>query len=135
MNNNLNLSNITQSKQKAIFSKKLNYYINLAGKQQIDVAKDLQIKATTLNSWCKGVSIPEPSKIRKLANYFGIHFADLIDDKTISYNDIDLEQRLLKIITEDTRLKKIIINYYKLSKYQQNLLCDFFENFIFLNKE
>ena len=34
---------MTQEEQKAIFSRNLKHYMSLAGKQQIDVAKDLQI--------------------------------------------------------------------------------------------
>lgn len=122
---------MTQEEQKAIFSKNLKHYMSLAGKQQIDVAKDLQIKATTLNSWCKGVSIPEPSKIRKFADYFGIYFTDLVDEKLNSDEDKLFGELISEIIKKDVRFKKIIVNYSKLPADKQNLICEFFEKFIF----
>ena len=100
---------MTQEEQKAIFSRNLKHYMSLAGKQQIDVAKDLQIKATTLNSWCKGVSIPEPSKIRKLADYFGIGKSDLLDEKLDS--DPMLDARILS----DVETVEMIRKFYSLS--------------------
>ena len=40
---------MTDEQQKKVFAENLNYYMELNHKQQIDVAKDLGINATTLN--------------------------------------------------------------------------------------
>ena len=44
---------MTYEEQRRIFANNLNRYISLNQKQQIDVAKDLVIKPTTFNMWCK----------------------------------------------------------------------------------
>lgn len=53
---------MTDDEQKFIFAKNLNRYMDLNQKQQIEVAKDLGINATTLNMWCKGNSMPNVGK-------------------------------------------------------------------------
>lgn len=122
---------MTDEEQKRIFAKNLNKYISLNQKQQIDVAKDLGINPTTFNMWCRGNSLPNVGKIQKLADYFGIGKTDLTDEK--EYNDPDLEfsDIVTKINIADVRFKKIILNYSKLPKNKKDLLCDFFENFVF----
>ena len=49
---------MNEDEQKKIFSRNLLFYISLNGKQQIEVAKDLDINPTTLNMWCNGKSMP-----------------------------------------------------------------------------
>ena len=63
---------MTNEEQKRIFAENLNYYMQLNNKQQVDVAKDLEINPTTLNMWCKANALPSTGKIRKLADYFHI---------------------------------------------------------------
>lgn len=123
---------LTDEEQKRIFAKNLNQYISLNNKQQIEVAKDLRINPTTLNMWCKGNSIPGPGKIRALADYFGIGITDLTDEPLIS-TDLDEEYSsvAMKIGVNDDRFKKIVISYSKMPNAKKELLCDFFENFVF----
>lgn len=122
---------MTDDEQKRIFAKNLNKYMILNKKQQIDVAKDLDINPTTLNMWCKGNSMPNVGKIQKLADYFRIGKSDLTDEK--GEKDIDLEYTdiTMNIGLSDERFKKIIIEYSKLPTNKKDLLCDFFENFVF----
>ena len=72
---------MTDEEQKRIFSKNLNYYISLSGKQQKEVAKELGFQITTFNTWCKGKIIPGMGKVQKLADYFNIGKSDLLDNK------------------------------------------------------
>lgn len=70
---------ITIEEQKRIFSKNLMYLITQSGKQQKEIAKDLGISYTTLNTWTRGASMPNTAKIESLADYFGVLKSDLID--------------------------------------------------------
>ncbi len=72
---------MTEEEQKRIFSKNLNYYISLSGKQQKEVAQELGFRVTTFNTWCKGKIIPGMGKVQKLADYFKIGKSDLLDNK------------------------------------------------------
>lgn len=100
---------MTNSDQKRIFAKNLNYYISLNGKQQNEVAKDLGIKASTLNMWCKGNSFPGMGKVQALADYFKIGKSDLIDDKLDSDPEVDAR------ILADTEATDMIKKFYCLS--------------------
>ena len=122
---------MTDEEQKRIFANNLNRYISLNQKQQVDVAKDLGINPTTFNMWCKGNSMPNVGKIQKLADYFGIGKSDLTDLKELREPDKEYADITLKIALYDERFKKIIIEYSKLPSVKKDLLCDFFETFIF----
>ena len=115
---------------KRIFAKNLNKYIALNQKQQIDVAKDLNEKPTTLNMWCKGNSLPSTGKLRKIADYFNIGMTDLIEEKQFEDTDDEYSDIVAKIGLHDERFKKFIIKYDKLSTDKKEVLCDFFEKFI-----
>ena len=122
---------MTDEEQKRVFAKNLNKYIALNNKQQIDVAKDLDISPTTLNMWCKGNSMPSTGKIRKLADYFRIGMSDLTDEKHKENIDVEYSDIIMEIGISDDRFKKIIIEYSKMPADKKDLLCDFFEKFIF----
>ena len=122
---------MTDNEQKRIFAKNLNKYIALNQKQQVDVAKDLDISPTTLNMWCKGNSMPSTGKIRRLADYFKIGMTDLTDEKENSEVDVEYADLSMEIGLSDQRFKSIIIEYSKLPVDKKNLLCEFFEQFIF----
>ena len=64
-----------------IFSNNLNYYMQINGKIQDDLVKDLSLKSSTISSWCNGQKLPRMDKIVLLANYFGIHFSKLIEER------------------------------------------------------
>ena len=122
---------MTDEEQKRVFAKNLNKYIDLNNKQQIDVAKELDISPTTLNMWCKGNSMPSTGKIRKLADYFRIGMSDLTDEKHKENIDVEYSDITMEIGISDDRFKKIIIEYSKMPADKKDLLCDFFEKFIF----
>lgn len=63
------------------FASNLNYYMQINGKIQDDLIKDLGIKSSTLSSWCTGLKMPRVDKIEMLAKYFGLHFSDLVEER------------------------------------------------------
>lgn len=64
-----------------IFSKNLQYYMNLYNKTRVQVAKDIGVSYITFTSWIKGTNYPRIDKIELLANYFRVNKADLIENK------------------------------------------------------
>lgn len=72
---------MTYDEQKQIFAKNLSYLISQSGKQQKEVAKDLNISYTTLNTWTRGASMPNAAKIQTIADYFNVLKSDLLDSK------------------------------------------------------
>jgi len=122
---------MTTEEQKRIFSNNLNKYISRSGKQQKEIAEAIGANASTLNMWCKGNSMPGTGKIRALADYFRIGMSDLTDLKENKEIDAEYADVSMKIGLTDKRFMKIILEYDKLPPDKKDLLCDFFEKFIF----
>lgn len=72
----------TEDKYKKIFSKNLNYYMDLKGKTQTDIINDLDINKSAISSWCNGTRLPRMNKVELLANYLGINKSDLLEGST-----------------------------------------------------
>lgn len=121
---------MTNEEQKRIFANNLNRYMALNEKQQVDVAKDLNINPTTLNMWCKGNSIPSTGKIRKLADYFKIGMTDLTDLKDTSSENRKYSDAIANISLYDKRFQNIIVAYNEMPADKKELFCNFFERFI-----
>lgn len=122
---------MTNEEQKRIFSKNLNRYISESGKQQKEIAQAIGVNATTFNMWCTGNSMPGTGKLCTLAKYFRIALSDLVDEKQEKELDAEYADVSMKIGLTDKRFMKIIIEYNKLPPDKKDLLCDFFEKFIF----
>lgn len=122
---------MTDEEQKKVFANNLNKYISLNCKQQKEVAEAIGVNPTTFNMWCKGNAMPNVGKIQKLADYFGIGKSDLTDYRENKNADEEYADITMKIAQYDERFKKIIIEYSKLPVAKKELLCDFFEEFIF----
>lgn len=66
---------------KRIFSKNLNYYMELNGKSQSDLVNDLGFNKSAVSTWCNGSRLPRMDKVETLAQYFKINRSDLIEEK------------------------------------------------------
>ena len=77
---------------KAVFPKALQYYMNINGKRQQDLIKDLHISSPTISQWINGKMFPRMDKIEMLANYFHIDTTDLMTDPYQRNNLIHLIQ-------------------------------------------
>ena len=68
---------------KKILSKNLKNLLERKGKTQTDIAKDLDLKESTVSSWINAVKYPRRDKIELLADYFGVMPSDITEDKTV----------------------------------------------------
>ena len=75
--------------------------------------------------------MPGTGKIRALADYFRVGMTDLTDLKEDQDPDIEFGNVVAKIEQSDHRFKRIILEYDNLPPDKKDLLCDFFEKFIF----
>lgn len=73
---------MSDEEYRKVFVKKLNYYMNLNNKKQIDLMNDLNLSSATVSSWCNGKKLPRMGKIQMLADYFGIEKSDLLEQKS-----------------------------------------------------
>ncbi|WP_394911945.1 helix-turn-helix domain-containing protein [uncultured Robinsoniella sp.] len=112
---------MTEEDQKRIFAKNLNYYIEMSGKQQREVANDLGLSPTTFNTWCVGKIVPGIGKIQKIADYFGIGKSDLVDDK------LDSDPAFDAFLVNDMDTLDMVKKYYKLSTLDKKIVNDLIE--------
>lgn len=70
---------MNELEQKKIFSENLNHFLEIHNKTQREVAAAISVSPQTFNTWCKGIALPRMGKVQKLADYFHISKADLID--------------------------------------------------------
>lgn len=91
---------------KETLSKNLKNLLNKKGKTQTDMAKELNLKESTVSSWINSVKYPRRDKIELLADYFNVSPSDITDDKseqdTIAAHleDDDFTEEELKKIRE-----------------------------------
>jgi len=66
---------------KKLFAKKLNYYMNITDKKQIDLINDLGVTRSAVSTWCNGTRLPTMDKIDMLSKYFNVKRSDLLEEK------------------------------------------------------
>lgn len=76
---------------RTIFAKNLRHYMELHGKTQTDLCRDLGFKISTFSDWVNANSYPRIDKIEMIANYFGIQKSDLIEEHPLSNDTIIIQ--------------------------------------------
>ena len=61
------------------FAKNLNYYLELNGYNQADLARHLHVSTATTAKWCTGQTIPRIDKIQSICNWLGTDKAALLE--------------------------------------------------------
>lgn len=67
---------------KQILSHNLKKLLNSKGKTQTDMAKELNLKESTVSSWINATKYPRRDKIELLADYFNVMPSDITEDKS-----------------------------------------------------
>ena len=87
---------MTTTEYGRIISKNLKRIAYESHKTQADIARDLNIKQTTLSTWMNGTRIPRMDKIDLLCHYFNCTRADIMeehhDDEEPYYLDGDARE-------------------------------------------
>lgn len=68
---------------KIVMAKNIKKYLQRLGKTQKELCETLGFKETTVSSWMSGKSYPRIDRIEKMAEYFGIKKADLIEEQSL----------------------------------------------------
>ena len=91
---------------KEIFAKNLNYYAELSGKTQKELAEIVGVAPSTYNDWSKGKKYPRIDKIELLANCFRILKSDLIEEKPKENKEMQQKNSILADLTIRMRTDK-----------------------------
>lgn len=101
---------MTENKQ--IMAKNILYYMNKRNVSATDVCKACGFKQNTFSDWVNAKIYPRIDKIEKMANYFGVSKADLVEDNSNAHNIVDLysnvDYELLEAAENDPQLKEFI---------------------------
>ena len=90
---------------KKIFSKNIKKHMIRSGKDRKQVAEDLGFPYSTVTEWINGKKYPRIDRIEKLAEYFEVSKADLIEDFAEIKKDND---RLASIIVKLRTNKELV---------------------------
>lgn len=98
---------MSESEFNKLFSNNLNYFMNLHGMNQVDIAKHLGVNKSSVSSWCNGNKIPRMAKIDELCKLFSINRSDLIERKSYENTQSNHSHNLSKesngyYLTDDT---------------------------------
>ena len=64
---------------KQVMAQNIKYYLELNKLRSVDVCAALGFKAATFSDWLHAKTYPRIDKIEKMANYFGVTKADLVE--------------------------------------------------------
>lgn len=101
------------------FAKNLTQLMKASGKRQQDLREELGYSSSTLSQWCNGKFIPRPSRVEKLAKYFGVSVDALyVGEDTVAIRELEdkalnLASRLAEVTAERDVLKRELQKYLK----------------------
>ena len=105
---------MTRHEQAEILGENLRELIQKSGKQQKDIAIDLDVPLTTFNTWCVGKIVPRFDKICQLAEYFGCRVSDLTDEHMPNHRELRDLEILIEGKSNDEQFLKRMLAYAKL---------------------
>lgn len=126
-NSNQN-SNIRVEFTEEIFAKNLRYYMVQNGKSRKEVTEAIGVSYYTFTDWVNGKKYPRMDKVEKLANYFGILKSDLIEEKSISKNLVETEEKHVEMLS-NTEFVALYEDFKKLNEEDKNIVVELVKAF------
>lgn len=84
---------LSDNEQKKVISQNLTRYILLTGKDQKDIAIELDVNPPTFNQWVNGKAIPSVTMLKRVAAYFSVPLTGIVDPYTGADEDIELTDK------------------------------------------
>lgn len=105
---------------KEIMASNIKHYMALNNLSSVDMCRILSVPPSTFSYWLNAKTYPRIDKIEKMANYFKITKADLVEKRvehTPNFNQ-DIYD-MAKIAVEDQRLLEL---YHKADEFDQQTI-------------
>jgi transcriptional regulator with XRE-family HTH domain len=74
------------TENKEVMARNIRYYMELNRVNSTEICKTLGFKQSTFSNWINAKIYPRIDKIEKMANYFGISKADLVEEQPRSFD-------------------------------------------------
>lgn len=113
-----------------VFSNRLKYYMDLRGKIQSDLCKDLGFPSSNVSAWYTGAKLPRPETLDVISNYLSVKRSDLLEYPSEGDDDepIDDEGRkLLRAYNNNSQLKILFDKALTLREEDAKFLIDMVE--------
>lgn len=68
---------------KETMARNIKYYMDLNSVSSVDMCKILDVPASTFSYWINARTYPRIDKIERMANYFGVSKADLVEERIV----------------------------------------------------
>ena len=115
---------------KDVFSKNLRNYIVKSGKDRTTVSEDLGLPYSTITDWVNGKKYPRINNIEKLANYFNVSKADLIEDFEEIKKDNDRLTTIIVKLRTNKELLDVVERLISLDKAKLESLSRLLDTFV-----
>ncbi len=113
---------------KEIMAKNIKKYMAINRVNATDICKALDFKHNTFSDWVNAKTYPRIDAIEKMARYFGISKACLVEDM-VNFDFYDAEHNLtievandLARLTHDKVLLSYAVKLYKMDKAQKDVI-------------
>lgn len=107
---------------KETMARNIKYYMDLNSVSSVDMCKILDVPASTFSYWINARTYPRIDKIERMANYFGVSKADLVEERIVKSSSgitlSDDEQRLVLLYRRADEIDKGTIRNI-LSRYDE----------------
>ena len=103
------------------FSRAMNYYKTLRGKNNKDIADALNLPATTVSAWNTGRHLPDMDRLQRLANYLEAPLDQFFDFSLDKIPDKELSDLRSKLDTDDALVQFLKV-FNQLSDEDKHLL-------------
>ena len=91
---------------KETMARNIKYYMELNRVSAADMCRVLDVPQSTFSYWLHARTYPRIDKIEKMANYFGISKADLVEERTEQEQSDELRARILKLFDRTTQAQQ-----------------------------
>ena len=68
------------TENREVMARNIRYYMNKKGISAAEICRALDFKSNTFSDWVNAKAYPRVDKIQKMADYFGISMAFLVED-------------------------------------------------------
>ena len=120
----------SETGMKAVFSDNIRSFMKKKNKTRKEVCRDLDIKYTTFCDWINARTLPGPTQIKKLEDYFNVRTGELF---VATDRDVIQMDQLSRLVSYDEKVRALDMRTLdNLTEEQVKELLD--SGFVFLHR-
>ena len=118
-------------KLKDIFAKNLKKYLEINGKNQVDLTNYMGVSPSTVSDWCNGAKMPRMDKIQAICNWLQVEKSDLLEEhnEELSYYINDDAKEYAQFLFENPEYRVLFSAVRKVSKDDLDMVRQIIDKF------